>query len=143
MTTQNRPFLDLTRNAFVRQKGEFTLYGTWCNAADDQTEPCLVILPAFRRDGAKPCCIALSSAFKYNDARYLVRKSHHFLQEMGMEPGMTTTHALATLIYDHLQDLIEMPPEPTAAIVVGEADLTMGDGRRRKVEILEHGQLPN
>jgi hypothetical protein len=142
VTTQ-RPFLDLTRNAFVRHLGEFTLYGTWCNAADDQTEPCLVILPRFRRIGAKPCCIALSSAFKYNDARYAVLKSDHFLREMGMEPGMTATRTLATLIHDHLQDLIEMPPEPTQAIVVGEANVDMGDGQRRKVEILEHAQVPH
>ena len=137
--SQNRPFLDLTRNRFVKHRGEFTLYGTWCNAADDQTEPCLVVLPRFRRIGAKPCCIALSAAYQYNDARYMVLKADHFLREMGMEPGITTTHALATLIHDHVQDLIEMPPEPTEAVVVGEAHVDMGDGRR-KIEFIDHEQ---
>ncbi|WP_034473860.1 hypothetical protein [Caballeronia zhejiangensis] len=137
--SENRPFLDLTRNRFVKHSGEFTLYGTWCNSTDGDTEPCLVILPRFRRIGAKPCCIALSSAFKYNDARYLVRISDHFLREMGMEPGLTATHKLANLIHDHLQDLIEMPPEPTEAVVVGEAHVDTGEGRR-KIEFIDHQQ---
>ena len=132
--------LDLTRYHFKRDLGDLTLYGTWLyNEDQEDTEPAIVIVPRFRQlNGSKPIAIALSSAFKYNDPRYLVHVAARFAQQLGFDDSMTTTHKLATVIHDHLLDLIKMPVEPTNAVVAGEATLDMGNGVKKTVEFMDH-----
>ncbi len=139
--TDRQPAIDLTRHAFMRGIGDFAIYGTWIENDDQEdTEPCLVVIPRYRREGFKPVCIALSAAYKYNDPRYLARVTPVFLKMLGFDDGLSKAHALASLIHDHLYDLITMPVDPTAAIVVGEASLDI-EGRRRTVEIMDHEQI--
>ena len=140
--TERKHFLDLTRVHFTRNLGDITLYGTWVPRADDDdgnTEPALVLMS--RRFGGRPCVVALSSAYLYNDPRYLARAADKFAMGMGFEPGLALTHRIANIIHDHLQDLIEMPPEPTQAVVVADATVSV-DGRKRSVEIVSHEQAP-
>lgn len=139
--SERKHFLDLTRCHFQRTLGDIQLYGTWVPRGDDDdhTEPALVLMS--RRFGGRPCCVALSSAYLYNDPRYCARAAHEFAQGMGFEPGLALTHRIANIIHDHLQDLIEMPPEPTQAVVVADATVDI-DGRKRSVEIISHEQAP-
>lgn len=135
--------IDLTRHAWKRDAGDFSIYGTWVfNEDQEDTEPCLVVIPRYRTGGLRPVVIALSAAFRYNDPRYLARVTPVFLKMLGFDDGLSKAHALASLIHDHLYDLITMPVDPTAAIVVGEASLDLGNGRRTTVEFMDHEQIP-
>jgi hypothetical protein len=134
--------LDLTRYQWRKEIHDLMIYGTWLyNEDQEDTEPALVIVPRYRQYGAKPCAIALSSAFKYNDPRYLARAAGIFAERMGFEPSMTTTHRIAMLIDDHLGDLIKMPVDPTQAVQVGEAVLDMGNGNRQTVGLMDYEQI--
>ena len=138
-----QPAIDLSRHHFMRGIGDFALFGTWIHNEDQEdTEPCLVVVPRYRRDGFRPVCVALSAAYKYNDPRYLARVTPVFLKMLGFDDGLSKAHELASLIHDHLYDLITLPVDPTAAIVVGEASLDLGNGRRTTVEFMDHEQIP-
>lgn len=136
--------IDLTRFHFKRELGDLTLFGTWLyNDDQEDTEPALVIIPSYRAgNGIKPIAIALSSAFKYNDPRYLAHAAARFAKMLGFEDSLSTTHKVATVIHDHLLDLIKMPLEPTNAVVAGEATLDMGNGVKKTVEFMNHEPKP-
>lgn len=138
-----RPAIDLARYHFKRDRGDMTIYGTWLyNHDQEDTEPALVILPRYRLNGAVPCCVALSAAFKYNNPRYLAHAARHFAKTMGFEDEMSRVRKVAEFIHDHMLDLLKMPVDPTEAVVVGEAKVDLGNGRKRTVEFLDHEQLP-
>lgn len=122
--------IDLTRHAFKRELGDITLYGTWLDGSTDSgiTEPCLVLAPTYRRigNGIKPVVIPLSAAYKYSEPSYAVRRAREYAAVLGFEDSMSTTSKIGTIIYDHLLDLIKMPPEPMVEVIVGEATV---DGR--------------
>lgn len=136
-----KPAIDLTRHAWVRELGDLTVFGTWLyNADQEDTEPCLVIIPRYRARGTyKPAVIPLSSAFRYNDPAHLARAAAVFAKNMGFE-DMVSAHKLANLIYDHLGDLISIPVDPMVATVAADATITFGNGRKRSIEMLEYVQ---
>lgn len=135
-----KPAIDLTRYQFMRELGDLAIYGTWLwNEDQEDTEPCLVVIPRYRKVGFKPVVVALSSAFRYNSPRYLARVSGTFARTLGFADDLTNARKIATLIHDHLLDLLTMPVDPTDAKVVGEANVEIG-GRKRTVELLDHVQ---
>lgn len=131
--------IDLTRHAFMREVGDMVAIGTWVmNNDQEDTEPCLVILPRYRPPSSViPCVIALSSAYKYNDMKYLTRAAPGIAKALGFEDSMSRAHKICDIIHSHLPDLVTMPPNPTQAIAVADATVTSGDGRKRAVELLE------
>jgi hypothetical protein len=139
--SQSRYAIDLTRNQFVRASGDLVCVGTWMFNPDQQDyEPCLVIVPRYRKSGFKPCCVALSAAYKYDSPQYLARASSIFLGMLGMEDCMSNANKVAELIHSHLGDLIRMRPNPTQAIVVADASV-MIDGVKRSMEVLDYQPL--
>lgn len=131
MINQGRPTIDLTRTHFTRTLGEFTLHGSWVwNESQESYEPALVVVPAFRKRGFQPCVVALSAAYKYDSPAYCAKAARLFVKALGMEDGITRAHTLATLIYDHLLDLLKMPESPEVAIIVGEAVIDTGAGKK-------------
>lgn len=137
-----RPVIDLTRYHRHSVHGEFALYQSWAyNADQEDFEPALVIIPAYRTSGFQPCVVALSSAFKYDSPKYCVEAARLFARGLGMGDEITRTHTLATLIYDHLLDLLKMPESPTTSILMGEAKLVHGDGTSSTVLIQDHVPL--
>lgn len=140
MLEQPKFALDLTRHWWRKEVHDLVLYATWLyNDDQEDTEPALVLLPRYRR--GKPVAIALSSAFKYNDPRYLAQAAGIFAERMGFESSVTTAHRIAMVINDHLDDLIKMPVDPTEAIQVGEAVLDMGNGNRQTVGLMDYEQV--
>lgn len=132
--------IDLTRSHFRRDIGDMSVYGTWLHNEDQEdTEPCLVVIPRFRTMGFKPVVIALSAAFRYNDPRYLARAAGVFATSLGYADDLSTARKIATLVHDHLLDLLNMPVDPQSAVVVGEASVDIG-GRKRTVEVLDYEQ---
>lgn len=134
--------LDLTRYQFRRQAGDLTLFGTWIRDEDGDWEPALVLVPTHRRityERTKPCCIALSSAYRYDEPSYLLRRAMEFNTALGFEDTLSHVHKLASLIYDNLQELIELPPKPVEATVGATAILTdTSSGRQVEAEILDY-----
>lgn len=141
MLERARPMLDLTRYHFVRELGDFVLFGTWIYHADlDDDEPALVIVPSRRAlHGTVPCVIALSAAFRYTDPRHLAAVSLEFAKALGFDDTlMSSASKIGNMIHDHLLDLIKMPENPTDTIVGATANVDFGDGRKRTIEILDH-----
>ncbi len=134
--------LDLTNKYFERQLGDITVIGTWYGATVEDSEPVICLIPTYRVmfDGvalrAKPCCIALSSAYLYDDPRYLLQRAMEFSKALGFEDSMSRTNKVAEIIHSSLLDLIKMPPRPVRSTVVGaDATITDGWGRQRSVEL--------
>lgn len=138
-----QPVIDLTRHHFMRELGDMVLFGTWVfNEDQEDTEPCLVLLPRYRPPSSvKPCVIALSSAYLYDDAKYLVRAAKYIAEALGFEDSMTRTHKIADTIHSHLPDLVNMPLDPTEAVVGAYATLESGDGTKKVVELMEYDQV--
>lgn len=139
----NGHVLDLTRYHFRRQSGDITLYGSWLRDEEGGWEPALVLVPTHQKvsyERTRPCCIALSSAYRYDEPSYLLQRAMEFNRALGFTDTLSNVHRLASLIYDNLQELIELPPRPVREIYVG-ADAVMTDqdsGRTVEAEILEY-----
>lgn len=133
-----QPAIDLTRYQWKRDVGDLTIFGTWLyNEDQEDTEPCLVVIPRFRLNGVKPFVLALSAAFRYNDPRYLARVVATIATGLGFEGSMTKAHQIASVIHDHLPDLLNMPLDPSVAVVVGEASVDLG-GQKHTIEVLDY-----
>jgi hypothetical protein len=140
-----KPVLDLTRHNFLRPSGDLVCIGTWIYNADQQDyEPCLAIVPRYRKRGFKPCVVALSSCWKYNPEHnghiYLARIAKEFLHFLGMEDCMSNAMKVADLINSHLGDLIKMPNNPTSSVIVADASYTV-DGVKRSIELVDYKPL--
>lgn len=87
----------------VRQLGDITVIFTWVN-----DERAMVLIPTLRR-GAPWFIVMDSAAYQYTDPRYTARmaiKAAEVLTMQGQEAR------IASLIVDHLDDLIRMPSAP-------------------------------
>lgn len=137
-----KPTLDLTRTHFVRPCGELVVIGSWIfNTDQEDYEPCLVVMPRYRKDGFKPCCVALSASYKYaTSPAYLAMASKNFARMLGLDDCMSSVHKVGEAIHSHLNDLLKIPPSPTQSIVVADASYTI-DGIRRSAEILDYQPL--
>lgn len=121
--------LDLTQSAFVKTRGDLTLYGCWHG---ERLRPCLVVTRTNKR--GVPLVIELDSAWKWNpddpdaNPRMVVPMIVAFLQKNGMDGINAMTHMrVLSLIHDHLGDLIRMPLKPTSNVVVADAFRTDHD----------------
>lgn len=140
MSEERKVAIDLSRHHFMRELGDLVLFGTWTWSEDQEdSEPCLVLLPRYRPPSSVfPCIIALSAAYLYNDPKYCVRAAKGIANALGFEDSMTTTHRIADILHSHLPDLVSMPVDPQSAEVVGEAYVDTGDGRKRTVQFLDY-----
>lgn len=140
MSEDRKVAIDLSRHHFMRELGDLVLFGTWTWSEDQEdSEPCLVLLPRYRPPSSVfPCIIALSAAYLYNDPKYCVRAAKGIAKALGFEDSMTTTHRIADILHSHLPDLVSMPVDPQSAEVVGEAYVDTGDGRKRTVQFLDY-----
>ena len=133
--------LDLTRHAFKRDIGDISVWGTWIGESHDDREPCLVLTARYRTGLGKsvPCCVALSSAYKYDNPRYLLQRAMQFTKALGMTDDMTNVHKVADAIINHLDDLVQMPNRPTdQKYVAADAVITDEHGREHSFEIVDH-----
>lgn len=91
----------------VQQVGDIVRAYHWVN-----DEPAMVLYPARARLNAGAYVICLSSAFLYDDMKYLVRQAATAARVMGMDETSYTINRIGTAIHDGLLDLIKQPPEP-------------------------------
>lgn len=140
------PVLDLTTYAFRQQHGDITVYGTWWLGDKDKEGywPCLVIVPTYRTfsESYAPCVVTLDLAWiwseEHGSPEFAAETAMSFAQSLGMVPDKRTCFRIASIIREHLEDLIKrIGPRPTdhQAVV---ADILITDkqsGRERHTEI--------
>lgn len=140
--TQQQYALDLTRHAFMRPYKDLVVFGTWLwNDDQEDTEPCLAIVPRYRRNGFTPVCIALSALHLYNSPKYMARASRQFNADLGFEDSMANWHKVADAIHEHMRDLIMMPENPIETVVVGEVTVSRNGNKETTGLILDHQSL--
>lgn len=133
--------LDLTQSAFVKARGDLTLYGCWHGKA---LRPCLVVLPTYHKPGV-PLVIELDTAFQWNpddpdvDPRQNSRLVGAFLRANRMDfTNPFSAMKVVSLVHDHLSDLLRLPPKPAQIVVVADAIRTDRDtGRTIHEEIIQ------
>lgn len=135
---REKPAIDLSRTAFMRPFKDLMVAGTWLwNADQEDDEPCLCIIPATRRTGVRPVVVALSSAFKYDDAKYCLNAARLFNRDLGFEDNMQNVFKVAEAIHSHLEDLLSMPLNPVEALVGAHAVVNIG-GKNQTVELMDY-----
>src|SRR5690606_41502352 len=98
-----------------------------------------VLVPTHRINGCRPVVIGLSAAYKYDDPHYLLQAAIQYNRDLGFEDSASHVYKVASVIYDHLQDLIELPPRPVEHVRGGAgAVVTEESGRKHYVEILDY-----
>jgi hypothetical protein len=94
------------------EKGDIVCSLQWVN-----DEPALILWPKVKRIGSGAFVVCLSSAWKYATPQgyptaYLVEQSIKAAEVMCLEPHNFTLKAIADAIFEHIPDLVEMPPTP-------------------------------
>lgn len=134
--------LDLTKPHFEKRRGDLMLYGAWHGK---RLRPCLVVLPAYRIHKAVPLVIEVDDAWQWQpddidaDPRRSAQLIGTFLLSNGMDASNTfTAMKVASLIHDHLGDLLRIPPKSTEDVVVADAFQTDRDtGKVTHKEVIE------
>jgi hypothetical protein len=133
-----RHALDLTKYTHKQVHGEMTLYMTWFSedGTVEDAEPCICIIPTRGKLGHfRPAVIALSAAYKYDIPEVLANNSREFAKTLGLGDRPNTVFKIATLIHDHLLDLIKMPPKPVENVVVGADAVITNKETGKSIEI--------
>lgn len=134
--------LDLTKPHFEKRRGDLMLYGAWHGK---RLRPCLVVLPAYRTGRMVPLVIEVDDAWQWQpddidaDPRRSAQLIGTFLLANGMDASNTfTAMKVASLIHDHLGDLLRIPPKSTEDVVVADAFQTDRDtGKVTHKEVIE------
>lgn len=103
----------------VQQVGDIVRAYHWVN-----DEPAMVLYPARQRSAESGAyIICLSSAFKYDNLKYLIQQAAIAARVIGMDETKQTIHRIGTAIHDGLLDLIKMPPEPKWSKDLGKGEV--------------------
>ena len=122
-----RQALDLTRNAWVKKHGDITVYGTWWNDEHDGWLPCMALVPTFRQERITPCVVTMDLAWIWSEEEgsmaFAVETALDFAETLGLPPDQKSVIRVASLIRDHLGDMISIPPRP-----VNDNEIVVADG---------------
>lgn len=135
-----RTALDLTRYHFKRElAGNITVYGTWWLAEDSGPKQCLVLVPTLARtENVVPCVVPQSQAWMWSEAIgdpvETAKTSFMFADWLGLDVNNhSDVFRVRSVIHDHLQDLLNIPPMPEAMrdrTVIGEAQIRARESDR-------------
>ncbi len=92
---------------FTRRHGDIAAAFQFVN-----DEPAMVLWP-IRRTGCAAFIVCLSSAFKYDDPKYLAEQAKVACQLWGFD-DVSQWYRIAKIINDGLGDLVKMPPDPAS-----------------------------
>lgn len=139
-----RPVLDLTTAAWEHTHGDIKVVGTWWLDTDGEPPwPCMVLVPAHHSlatDRYVPCVVSLDLAWIWSeeqgDAEFAMETAISFCQSLGLSVNWANCYRVASIIRDHLEDLIKIGPRPAALNTV-VADVLMQDehGKERHHEL--------
>lgn len=136
--TDRIPAIDLTRYFKKRELHGLALYQTWLYSEEfNDYEPCLVVVNAVYPHAFRPCVVALSAAYLYNDAHYMARRVGQFIEQLGLQGTPSLAYKIADAFAEHLDDLIKIPPNPVDGVVGADATITV-NGKKHQVELLDY-----
>jgi hypothetical protein len=127
------PVLDLNREWRSFTLGDVKIILTWWySPSEERTRPCMVLIPAFAPfHKLNPCVVTLDKCWVWSeeigDPEQAALMAVQFGVRLGMPDQVSTAIRIRSLIVDHLQDLISMPPMPEElrqADILGEATVT-------------------
>ncbi len=134
--------LDLTRRHFHRTLGDLTLIGSWVLNEDERWRPCLAIIRTGdeRCEHTVPCVVTLDKAWIWSqevgDMLQCADTVAGFLHCLRMNPTKRNIIRIASMVEDHLDDLLNIPPwEPIEREVLAEITITDEYGKQREVEL--------
>lgn len=146
-TPRPRPALDLTRYHARHTHGDITVFLTWYGDGAGRAEPALALVPTYKigHEGVTPCVVTLSNAWRWSaeigDPHHCAQASLIFARLLGMDDTtMFGPMRIATMIQDHLGDLVLMPPDYREREVMADAVLRDRDGRETVAEISDRVQ---
>lgn len=128
-----KPALDLTRYHDRHQHGDITVYLTWWLASDSGPKQCLVLVPTHAQsyERTTPCVVPMNHAWVWSeeigDPAAAAATAMSFARALGLEASPRQAIRIRSIIVDHLDDLVRMPPMPDdmrEKVVLGEAKLT-------------------
>lgn len=140
-----RPALDLTKYHARQRHGDVTVYLTWWRDPDDGWVPVLVLVPSFSRlSDYQPCVVTVDLAWiwseEHGNPRFAAQTAASFCVSLGFSPTPKKAIRIASIIRDHLDDLLKIPPRPRDDYqVVADAIMKAESGRERHVEIADVG----
>jgi len=119
--------LDLNVWHFRQNHGDIEVFGTWYND-DGQYEPCLALLPAFRRRGLElwPCIVRLGTISIYSEEIGDPVAALHESVAISERLGLGNPARVVTILRGHLYDLMTIPPRPMEHLSVA-AEITRTD----------------
>jgi hypothetical protein len=101
-------------------------------------EPAMTLWSLRSAQNAGAYVVCLSSAFKYLDQPYLIQQAYKACEVMGTFPTRDATFKIATIIFDHLEELVRMRPEQEdEKVAIGEGSIVAGDGSKVHFELTE------
>ena len=133
----HRPALDLTRYHFRRDLRDLIVYGTWWLADDGGPKPCLVLMSALRQGWMQstPAVVLLEQAWVWSEEigqpQRAAKVAMEFVDALGMPAEVKSAFRVRSVIIDHLDDLLKMPPMPADMRILaqlGEAKITSREG---------------
>lgn len=132
--TDTKYALDLSVCHFAQKHGDITAIGTWFGT--ESRRPCLVLVKTnaiISNERSAPCVIPLDNAWWWAeetggiDIREQARTCMLFAEALGLNPhNKVSVMRVASIIRDHIGDLIRMPVAPTHDLKV-VADLVYKD----------------
>lgn len=111
------PVLDLRARAFMYERGDITLIGSWLRMGGN-IRPCLVLIRSGEEysDHTVPCVVTLDKAWIWDedegDPKEAARTAANFVEKLRLTHSLQSCIRIASLVHDHLDDLIQMPPFP-------------------------------
>lgn len=138
------PILDLRLVHEMFTHGDLIVIMTWTLR---DRRPALVIIPAQAPRGNEtinPCIVSAEGAYRWSDQRLVgdpihqERMSGIFAAYLGFNPwDHKIRHRIISVVQDHLQDLLTMPPMPSTGEVAASADLMLRNTETGEVKEIE------
>ena len=135
--------LDLRHRAWTQRHGNITAIGAWIGK-NGEFQPCLVLIRTgdeFDEDMV-PCAIPLDDCWIWEesigDGRRSAQAAHQFAQVLRLTDNTKTLIRIASIIHDHLGELISMRPyvAPDRKPVIAEVQvINRATGRAADVEL--------
>lgn len=116
--------LDLSVQAFQKVRGPITMIGTWLRV-DDDWQPCVAFVRGFDSPADwNPFIVTLDRAFLFQTPSVnpgeAVLIAAQAVRHMRLTEDSQMIRRVISLIEDHLDDILHIPPMPQRGALVGD-----------------------
>ena len=125
--------LDIGNRHFTQAHGDITVIGTWLRNSEGNWRPCLVLIRTGDEysDYIVPCVVSVDRAYVWSDAvgdgQRAAQMAFQFAEAMRFTPNPKIIIRIASLINDHLGELLGIPADWTQTVLFPVAYYTGDD----------------